>query len=398
MRKKLLIILIITSLCLLFTAAKFTDKTLKIKLTSEYKTFEKEYELPFSARIKTAVKYRGDLREFCQSEFSGNVTDFFDYLNPDIVVDTAAFIDTLTVAPVEPQAIYSGNGRFDYFEGKNGRTADLNKTLYNQFFYEKSEVVFSFVSPSETLTEVKERTKKVASFSTSVASSSLNRKKNVRLAAERLDGICVKPGETLSFNLFVGQRTIENGFFVGKVIIGGVYADGIGGGVCQVSTTLYNAWLKAGMSAVFSRGHSLPASYVAPGLDAMVTDYSDLVLINDGNYPVYLNSFCDANIVKFDVYGEKRFKNVSLSSELIKSYEYDEYEVIGGDKNEIISLPQGKKTYRSYAEYERFDGSKFKVKLRDTTYLPVKGKKMVTFSSPDTDKNDEQGQNKSINS
>ena len=103
-----------------------------------------------------------------------------------------------------------------------------------------------------------------ASFYTSYPSSTAERKHNIILASKSIDNTFIDVGGEFSFNLVVGDRTEKRGYKKSKIIINGDFADGIGGGVCQVSTTLYNAVLLAGLEIIEYHPHSLPVSYVAP--------------------------------------------------------------------------------------------------------------------------------------
>lgn len=93
---------------------------------------------------------------------------------------------------------------------------------------------------------------------------------NVALAASRLDGAVIEPGAVLSFNERVGERTIAAGFRVAPELHDGHLHEGVGGGVCQVATTLHVASLEAGLEIVEHRAHSIPLHYADPGLDATV--------------------------------------------------------------------------------------------------------------------------------
>ena len=109
-----------------------------------------------------------------------------------------------------------------------------------------------------------------AEFSTNYSSSTDARKFNVALASKTLDNTLVDINGEFSFNYTVGERTERRGYKKAKIIVGGEFVDGVGGGVCQVSTTLYNAVLLAGLKIIECHPHSLPVSYVAPSFDAMV--------------------------------------------------------------------------------------------------------------------------------
>lgn len=156
---------------------------------------------------------------------------------------------------------------------------------------------------------------KLASYTTRFPLSSPERKHNVARAAAALHGAVILPGETLSFNAVVGERTEKSGYLPAKVIRAGKYEAGVGGGVCQVSTTLYNAGVLSGLSVTEYHHHSLPVSYVPPARDAMVSfGYADLKLKNDDRFPVYLIAECDENRLTFTFFGNRRTKTTTLES------------------------------------------------------------------------------------
>ncbi|HKL94383.1 MAG TPA: VanW family protein, partial [Clostridia bacterium] len=102
-----------------------------------------------------------------------------------------------------------------------------------------------------------------ATFSTTYSNSSPNRKHNIKLAASKLN-ITLYPDEIFSFNRIVGERSEARGFLTAHIILDGKFVDGVGGGVCQVSTTLYNCALLSDLEILCAHRHSLPVSYVAP--------------------------------------------------------------------------------------------------------------------------------------
>lgn len=108
-------------------------------------------------------------------------------------------------------------------------------------------------------------------LTTSFTTSSSNRATNVTTAAKAINGTVLMPGETFSFNKVVGPRDADNGFRTAPVIVNGQLTPGMGGGICQVSSTLYNAVLRANLQIVSRSHHSLPVHYVPPGLDATVS-------------------------------------------------------------------------------------------------------------------------------
>ena len=130
---------------------------------------------------------------------------------------------------------------------------------------------------------------KLSSFTTYFSVKDGGRCENIALAAERIDGIALQPYGEFSFNAVVGARTRENGFQQAKIISQGEFVLGVGGGVCQVSTTLYNAALLSGLVVTEFHPHSLAVAYVAPSRDAMVSSASDLKLYNPFDETVYFS-------------------------------------------------------------------------------------------------------------
>ncbi len=115
----------------------------------------------------------------------------------------------------------------------------------------------------------------------------------------------INPQEEFSFNLAIGERTAANGYQEANIIKDGTFVKGTGGGVCQVSTTLYNALLLAGVDITEVHKHSLAVSYVPLAFDAMVSwGYSDLKFVNNTDVPIFLLSSADGDTVKFTVYGD----------------------------------------------------------------------------------------------
>ena len=113
---------------------------------------------------------------------------------------------------------------------------------------------------------------------------------NITLALESFDGLIVERNEIVSFNEIVGRRTRERGYQEAKIIIDGEFVPGVGGGVCQASTTLFNAVLLSGLKIVTSHNHSLPISYVPLGRDAMVSSVSDLKFQNNTGERIYIEA------------------------------------------------------------------------------------------------------------
>lgn len=119
-----------------------------------------------------------------------------------------------------------------------------------------------------------------------------NRSHNIELASAALDSTVVFPGETFSFNRTIGKRTVERGYRQAPVIVRGELSEGVGGGICQVSSTLFNAVDNAGLQIVERYAHSRHVAYVPPGRDATVSWYGpDFAFRNTLNQPVLIRAY-----------------------------------------------------------------------------------------------------------
>ena len=143
----------------------------------------------------------------------------------------------------------------------------------------------------------------LSSCTTYYNTQNLGRAHNIELAASRIDGIVLEPKEVFSFNGAAGERTKENGYEEAPVIERGEYALGIGGGVCQVSSTLFAAALEGGMRILESHPHSLAVSYLPPSLDAMVSTWSDLKFMNAGAHPVRVRAQAEGGELTVSIFG-----------------------------------------------------------------------------------------------
>lgn len=208
---------------------------------------------------------------------------------------------------VDAEVSFSPSG-FTYRKERAGVVCDYSETLarvLEALEGNKSEVALVTRVDIPELTEeiLRERTKQLSSFTTTFDEGNANRVHNIRLAAQKLAGAVLQPRSEFSFNERVGKRTTENGFKESVVIFDGEFVKGVGGGVCQLSTTLFNAALRAGLTVTESRNHSLSVSYVPPSLDAMVSEYSDLKLYNPYDTPVYLNARVAGGSVSVECFG-----------------------------------------------------------------------------------------------
>ena len=160
-------------------------------------------------------------------------------------------------------------------------------------------------TPAITSQDYKKITNLRADFSTNIETSSSDRKHNIKNALNSINKVEIMPNNTFSFNKTVGKRTETNGYRNAKIIINNEYVDGIGGGVCQVSSTLYNAALLAGLEIIEANKHSKQVSYVKQGFDAMVNfGSSDLVFKNNTNEKLIIITNYNDSKIRLRIYGE----------------------------------------------------------------------------------------------
>jgi len=144
----------------------------------------------------------------------------------------------------------------------------------------------------------------VAEYTTNFNAAQTDRDHNIATAAAKLDGQVLGPGEEFSFNQVVGPREADQGYRMANVIVGNKLESGLGGGVCQVSTTLYNAALLADLSVAQRSNHSIPVSYVPVGRDATVAyDYMDLKFKNVLDNYILIKTFVGSGSLTVKIYG-----------------------------------------------------------------------------------------------
>ena len=155
----------------------------------------------------------------------------------------------------------------------------------------------------------------LSTFTTYFDGTNEARSHNIRLASSLINKTVLQNGDIFSFNNTVGQRTAERGFRTAKIIENGEFVEGVGGGVCQVSTTLYNAVVLAGCKIREYHPHSLAVNYVPPSRDAMVSGtFFDLKFENTTGSTIYITSVAGENYITFKVYGRDFGKRYTLRS------------------------------------------------------------------------------------
>ena len=297
----------------------------------------------------------------------------------------------------EPQVVFEPNSKqiFSYIDGQAERVVDrekLEELIDNEFLSAKNivvEIPTITTNPEQTIEDLKQKTKLRGEFSTNYSNSTANRKSNVKTALSAFNGMVVMPEEEVSFNQTTGARTSENGYKSANIILNGMYVEGSGGGVCQASTTLYNALLLGNLEILEVSKHSLPASYVPLALDAMVSEgISDLKFKNNTSEPIYIKAWGDSKNAHVKIYGleHENGEYFKTRSEFIKTIPHLGDRIIqdtNGEhshkvtfKGEYLRLKYPHEGYEANAYLQRYssDGELLEeILIRHEIYNPQEG-------------------------
>ena len=166
------------------------------------------------------------------------------------------------------------------------------------------KVPIESVTPEITSDELSRIDGIIGTYRTNFSPNVEGRNENIRLSAQYMNNYLLMPGEVFSYNKVTRLKTVSNGYKNATVIVNGEIEEGLGGGVCQVSSTLYNSVLYSGLEIVQRRPHSIPSSYVNYGRDAVVSDNAiDFKFKNNYDFPVYLKTYVGSSSVTVTIYG-----------------------------------------------------------------------------------------------
>lgn len=341
----------------------------KIKVNIGEKTFETTYKdidvvIPYDEFENKIFDYGKDQSFFTKINLikkSEKKNYEFEYsYNEEIF---AEFLDTISedvnVSPVNSNIDISG-GNISITEGEGGYALNSDELLNNlklamKDVSPKSELVLdSTLVPveqsikKETLQSVTDR---VSVFTTSYPNGPSGY--NLQLAANNIDNTLLMPGESFSCEEAIGPTTPENGFVISNTYVNGQVVKDYGGGVCQVSSTLYNTILRAGIIPFERQNHMMPVSYIPIGLDATLADgVIDLKFKNDYEYPIVINAVAG---------------NGTLTVEF-----WSNPAVLSGLRYEAKSIPRNSLTADTYLYSYDSDGNMVSETFLDTSiYQPL---------------------------
>ncbi|MDU6877143.1 VanW family protein [Clostridium tepidum] len=285
----------------------YTLKYSDLKLTNNLDTVLKEAEAYGKNLIifkrYSLIKNKTPKNYYISFKYDEKVLDLLiNKIEKDVNID-----------PVDASLALNGGG-FSVISHKNGKILDKNKLkrdLIAKIDKDISrditeEVVMKTTVPRITEDKLRGMGRMIGSYSSHYGSiSSPQRANNIAMATKAINGKILMPGDTFSFNGVVGQRTAEKGYQAAPVIVGEKIENGLGGGVCQVSSTLFNAVENSRLESIERSHHTKPVHYVPQGMDATV-DYGniDYKFKNNLQSPIYIEAYTSNGNVGFNIYSK----------------------------------------------------------------------------------------------
>lgn len=359
---------------------KFGEVVAKKKINIKYNN--KSYSIDYSklnARydidkiVNDAFNFGKDLSIFDKKGIikKGTYKDYtltFDYDGKYVDEIIGTMEKDINKAPVEGSLQMTSRGVFKVNPDQKGyklQSDKLKQDIKNNINGKVEESNVTMDAPVETLTAVKTAEKLsgvntlISTYNTSFKGSIPSRCNNIQVATKSINGRLLMPGESFSFNETVGQRTAARGYQEAGVIINGKHDFDFGGGICQVSSTLYNAMLLANINATERTHHTIRSLYVPVGLDATVDwGHLDLKFKNTLTYPIFLEGYTQGTNVYFNIYSDK-----SLTARTYKA-ESDIYQTIdfGVTKKNDPTMLEGTQAY------EEMGANGYRTKVYRITY------------------------------
>ncbi len=236
------------------------------------------------------------------------------------------------------------DGAFIITDGVRGKKVDLEKSIeiMETYFNEEWEsgkkgtitLATTVDEPDVTREQLEQIQSQLGTYSTSFAKGT-NRGKNVENATGRINGTVLLPGEEMSASEAMGETTAENGYFEAGSYLNGKTVQSFGGGVCQVSSTLYNAVILSELEVTERWAHSMTVGYVKPSMDAAIAEgYKDLKFKNNLDAPIYIEGYTKGSKLTFTIYGKEtrsEAREIAFVSEVISRTEAKKKFVASGD-------------------------------------------------------------------
>ena len=267
-----------------------------------------------------------------------------DLKKSDVVIDMKLQVDKQKTAnllyangdSLNVKAVNMGlkreNGVFTVIDGQDGQEVDYVQSVYaiNDFLVEQwdgsnntIQLVVNDVKPEGSEEELAKVKDVLGTFTTKFPLNSAGRTQNVTRGCESINGSVVYPGEEFSADAAMRPYTEDNGYALAASYSNGTTVESFGGGICQVSTTLYNAVIRAELEVTARFNHSMTVGYVDLSADAAIAgDYKDFKFVNNSDAPIYIEGSCSGGVLTFTVYGEETRpanRQVSFESETLET-------------------------------------------------------------------------------
>lgn len=313
----------------------YNNKIFTYQLENNIKSseiFEFNHQLNKYNRFGSKTERQNLLKHMINLGIDKNIA--LEYLFPNLNKKIEQIEKNIHIKPSNAQLKINSNSQKVFHIKKEivGISVDKNKLFFdlcNNYLSNKEltlTIPITQIYPTVFEKDFLKFTNLRADFSTDISSSSPDRKHNVKNALASLNKIEIAPNEIFSFNKTIGRRTKENGYREAKIIVNNEFVDGLGGGVCQVSSTLYNTALLAGLEIIEANKHSKQVGYVKYGFDAMVNfGSSDLRFRNNTSEKLVIITNYSSNNLRIRIYGES-LNNVQykLTNEILSTTEPQE--------------------------------------------------------------------------
>lgn len=254
------------------------------------------------------------------------------------------------------------DGQFSVVEGEKGYSVVVDTSLEKAYQYlmedwdrEDTNISLNIeeVLPKGSYEELSVVKDVLGSYTTSFSTSGAERSANIRNGCRLINGAVVYPGDEFSTYELVSPYTYANGYYPAGSYVSGKVVDSLGGGICQVSTTLYNAVLRAELEVTERHNHSMIVTYVSPSADAAVAESSgkDFRFKNNTDYPIYVEGITtEDKRITFNIYGvEERSANRQVSYEsVVLSTDVPENEVIYADASQPVGYVKVQSAHIGY--------------------------------------------------
>jgi len=309
------------------------------------------------------------------------------YYNKDRLIQILTGLQSELYVPEKSAKIFYKSGKYNVMKETVGKKLNIDETVkvfeqwVNEKKFEEIPLVIDDVYPAAIVENIKEINSVIATSTTSFSTQDSNRSFNINYACQKLDGTILMPGETFSMNNALGPRTLENGYKDAKVIMQDELVDGPGGGVCQVTTTLYVSVLKSLLNVKERIHHSFTLGYVPPGQDATIAEnYIDFKFTNNKDYPVCINAETSGGNLIVRILGKKGEQySVKLRSEVLEVINPEPAEIIKdksmgpGEQKVVREERQGKRVQVYREVYDKNGALVEKALVTDDIYRPVRG-------------------------